>query len=282
MPGLLPGFLLGKEVFTMLRSLAPKSVLCIHDLCGADRCCLGVILPVLAAMGCRPVALPTGLVSSRTGEEAPPAALNCQDFAAASLEQYRQLGREFDCIYVGCLGTEAQQKLVLDAFAAWPDAIKVVDPVMCAGSSELLPGLAALCRAADLTVPSLAEACQLLGRPLPEEPMTEEEAGAIAAEMAQHFEGTCVVSGIPVGKYLACAGAGQESFVQKRLMPQTYPGTGDLQTAVLVGGLMRGNALSAAADAAAGFVAAAMAATPADADPRLGVWYESQMYRLLP
>ena len=266
----------------MLRSHAPKTVLCIHDLCGADRCCLGVILPVLAAMGCRPVALPTGLVGSRAEDEARPAALNCQDFAAASLEQYKQLGMEFDCIYVGCLGTEAQQKLVLDAFAAWPDAIKVVDPVLCADSSALLPGLAALCRAADLTVPSLAEACLLLGKPLPEEPLTDEQAGAIAAEMAEAFEGTCVVSGIPVGKYLACAGAGQESFVQKRLIPQVLPGMEDLLAAVLVGGLMRGNALSAAADAAAGFVASALAATPQDADTRFGVWYESQMYRLLP
>ena len=266
----------------MQRSPAPKSVLCIHDLPGAGRCSLGEILPVLAAMGCHPVPLPTTLVSSHIDEGCQPAVLNCQDFAAAALEHFKQLGMEFDCIYVGCLGTEAQQKLVLDAFAAWPDAIKVVDPVLCRDGSALLPGLSALCRAADLTVPSLAEACTLLGRPLPDQPLTDEEAGAIAAEMSQRFEGTCVVSGIPVGKYLACAGAGQESFVQKRLIPQILPGMEDLLAAVLVGGLMRGNALSAAADAAAGFVAAAMAATPADADPRFGVWYESQMYRLLP
>lgn len=42
----------------------PKKVLCIHDLSGAGRCSLAVILPVLAVMGVQPVALPGQIVDA--------------------------------------------------------------------------------------------------------------------------------------------------------------------------------------------------------------------------
>ena len=51
----------------------PKKVLCIHDLSGAGRCSLAVILPVLAVMGVQPVALPTMLLSTHTGGLGEPA-----------------------------------------------------------------------------------------------------------------------------------------------------------------------------------------------------------------
>lgn len=57
-------------------------------------------------------------------------------------------------------------------------------------------------------------------------------------------------------------------------------GTGDLFAAVLIGGLLRGNALSAASDAAAEFVSASIAATPAGEDARLGLWFEPLLGRL--
>ena len=56
----------------------------------------------------------------------------------------------------------------------------------------------------------------------------------------------------------------------------------DLFGAIVTGALLRGNALSAAADAAAGFVAQAIQNTPAAADERYGVWFEPLLPRLSP
>lgn len=272
----------------MVHPQAPKTVLCIHDLSGAGRCSLAVILPVLAALGCQAVALPTAVLSTHTGGLGQPAALGCQEYARQALAHYKSLGLEFDCIYSGYLGTAAQQQLVLDAFAAWPTALKVVDPVLgddgrlYAGMEPLVEGMQRLCSAADLIAPNLTEAGLLLGQPYPQAPLEGPQAQALAAQLAQRFGGSAVLTGLSMGKYIACAGAGHEEFLQKRQrLPQNFPGTGDLFGAALVGGLLRGNALSAAMDAAAGFVAAAITATPADADPRLGVWFESQLYRLV-
>ena len=60
------------------------------------------------------------------------------------------------------------------------------------------------------------------------------------------------------------------------------PGTGDLSGAVLIGSLIQGNALSAAADNAAEFVSLAIQKTPADQDTRFGVWFEPLLPRLCP
>ena len=55
-----------------------------------------------------------------------------------------------------------------------------------------------------------------------------------------------------------------------------------LTGAVLTGALLRGNALSAATDAAAGFVADSIAATDPEAPTALGVWFEPLLGRLAP
>ena len=84
---------------------------------------------------------------------------------------------------------------------------------------------------------------------------------------------------------LGNAGAekGRQTFLVQRLRQgRSYHGTGDLFAGVLAGALLNGNALSAAVDAAAGFVADCIAATPADTNGQLGVWLESQLYRLAP
>ena len=269
-----------------MRFQAPKTVLCIHDLSGLGRCSLSVIAPVLAAMGCQPVALPTAIFSTHTGGLGQPAVQLCHGYGEAALEHYRSLDVEFDCIYTGYLASEEDQHLAAKAFYLWPDALKIVDPVMAdhgrfyAGMEDKLPGMQALCRSADLILPNLTEACLLLGRPMPDGELNDEQALSLAQELTALCP-QAVVTGVPMGRHLVCTGAGRNSFVVRRLkLERSYPGTGDLFAAVLTGALLRGNALSAATDAAAGFVADAIAATDPEAPTALGVWFEPLLGRL--
>ena len=269
----------------------PKKVLCIHDLSGAGRCSLSVILPVLAVMGLQPIALPTMLLSTHTGGLGQPARLDCEAYGRAALEHYRALGLVPDCIYVGYLGTEALVDLAAEAFRLWPEAVKVVDPVMADGGKPysgftpaVIEKVRSLCAAADLILPNLTEARLLLGQDpaLPAEPITQEQALDLAAQLTR-IAGRVVVTGLPMGKFVGCAGAGDEPFVVRHLhIDRSFPGTGDLFGAIVIGSLLRGNVLSAAADAAAGFVAQAIQHTPRDADARFGVWFEPLLPRLAP
>ena len=249
----------------MLKITEPKKVLCIHDLSGVGRCSLAVILPVLSVMGIQPVALPTVVLSTHTGGFGTPARLDGCAYGETALEHYRELGLSFDCIYTGYLGGEEQAALAEKAFDLWPSAYKVVDPVMGDNGkaySTVTPAfidrMRQLCRRADLILPNATEAGLLLEKPLPD-PLDEAGAQALADELAAALAPNVVVTGLQLDKYIACAGAGRERFVVKKLhIARNFPGTGDLYGAVLIGSLIQGNALSAAADNAAEFVALAI------------------------
>lgn len=273
----------------MQKPVEPKKILCIHDLSGVGRCSLAVILPVLSVMGFQPVALPTVVLSTHTGGLGTPARLDGSAYGMAALEHYQELGLQFDCIYTGYLGGEAQVALAEKAFALWPAAYKVVDPVMGDNGkaySTVTPALVerirSLCRAADLILPNYTEA-QLL---LQQQPVTEQLDDAAAQALAdalQPLAPNAVVTGLPLGKYIGCAGTGADRFVIKKLhISRSFPGTGDLYGAVLIGSLLQGNALSAAADNAAEFVSLAIQGTPYTQDTRFGVWFEPLLPRLCP
>lgn len=273
----------------MLKTTEPKKVLCIHDLSGFGRCSLSVILPVLSVMGVQPVALPTVLLSTHTGGFGQPARLDGAAYGQAALQHYHQLGISFDLIYTGYLGGEEQAALAQLAFSLWPQAHKVVDPVLGDGGhaySTVTPAfiqrMRDLCRQADLILPNCTEVSLLLDTPLPEGEITPDTAQALA-DKASSLAPNAVVTGLPMGSYIGCAGGGKDRFVLKKLhLDRNFPGTGDLYGAVLVGSLLQGNALSAAADNAAEFVSLAIQATPADQETRCGVWFEPLLPRLCP
>ena len=241
-------------------------------------------------MGVQPVALPTMLLSTHTGGLGEPARQDCQAYGHAALAHYRELGLAFDCIYTGYLGSSALVDLAAEAFRLWPGAFKVADPVMADGGKpysgftlDVIEKVRSLCRAADLILPNLTEAKLLLGLdPALPSTISDEEALDLAGRLTS-LAGRAVVTGLPMGKFVGCAGAGDEPFVVRHLhIDRSFPGTGDLFGAIVTGSLLRGNVLSAAADAAAGFVAQAIQHTPRTADTRFGVWFEPLLPRLSP
>ena len=147
---------------------------------------------------------------------------------------------------------------------------------------ELISRIRQLCRSANLILPNYTEAQLLLQRTPVDDPLDDAAAQALADELTA-LAPSAVVTGLPLGKYIGCAGSGSDRFVVKKLhIDRSFPGTGDLYGAVLIGSLIQGNALSAAADNAAEFVALAIQKTPCDQDTRFGVWFEPLLPRLCP
>ena len=194
---------------------APKTVLAIHDLPGLGRAALSVIVPVLSALGVQTVALPTAVLSTHTGGLGAPARLADPAYGPAALAHYHRLGVKFDCIYSGYLADAAQAKLVQQAFALWPRAFKVVDPVLGDGGrlysglgADMVPAMYDLCSHADLIVPNVTEAALLLGDPLPGVGSAE-QAAAQAARLTRIAPQVVVtgVAGLGGGRYIGCVGA---------------------------------------------------------------------------
>lgn len=270
-------------------SNAPKTVLAIHDLPGFGRAALSVIVPVLSCLGVQAVALPTAVLSTHTGGLGTPAKLSNPGYGPAALAHYRRLGLRFDCIYSGYLSDPTQAKLVEQAFELWPQALKVVDPVLGDGGrlykglgAEMVPAMYSLCSKADLITPNVTEAALLLGDPLPGVGSAEQAAEQTAR--LTRIVPQVVVTGVADGRSIGCVGAargGQGYFVKTPLIPRMYHGTGDIFGAVLVGRILQGNVPQAAVQAAAAFVADCIRMTPEGADERLGVWLEAALPKLM-
>lgn len=269
-------------------STAPKTVLCIHDLPGFGRAALSVIVPVLSAMGVQAVAVPTAVLSTHTGGLGTPAKLSNPGYGPAALAHYKRLGLRFDCIYSGYLADPGQVHLVEQAFDHWPEALKLVDPVLGDGGrmyrslgAEMIPAMRSICRQADLILPNLTEAALLLEEQPPQNASPEQ-----AAAWASRLAALCpqvVMTGVTAGRSIGCVGASRsgEAFLTRApLIPRMYHGTGDIFGAVFAGRLLQGNVPQAAAQAAGAFVADCIRATPPDADERLGVWLEAALPRL--
>jgi len=208
-------------------------------------------------MGIQPVALPTVMLSTHTGGFGAPARPGRRRLGGAVIPHhgvYHLVGR----------GPEVEGLLSQRGLRLAPEVMRP------------------LCRRADLILPNATEAGLLLEKPLPD-PLDEAGAQALADELAAALAPNVVVTGLQLDKYIACAGAGRERFVVKKLhIARNFPGTGDLYGVVLIGSLIQGNALSAAADNAAEFVALAIQKTPYDQDTRFGVWFEPLLPRLCP
>ena len=170
---------------------------------------------------------------------------------------------------------------------AWLDELLLDD---CPGMDltvEMLgiddrPGFMIFSPKSDCVVSGAEEAALLLEREPQTDTFDDASAQALADELLT-LAPSAVITGLALGKYIGCAGSGRERFVIKKLhISRSFPGTGDLYGAVLIGSLIQGNALSAAADNAAEFVSLAIQQTPADQDTRYGVWFEPLLPRLCP
>lgn len=261
-----------------------KRVLCIHDLSCVGRCSLAVVLPVLSACGHMACPLPTALLSTHTGGLGTPARTDETAFCRDALAHWAGLELSFDGVYSGYLAGAAQAGLVQQAFAAFPGAFKLVDPVLGDGgrpyrfvTPELQAAMAGLCRGADLITPNVTESALLLGLD-PALPLTRRDALTRAQTLREAFGAAVVLTGVAFaegGHANVCAGEVGAVCVPYEPVPGQFPGTGDLFSAALLGILLRGRPLPRAMKQAADFVRAAAAG--AGEDPRFGVPFEAQL-----
>lgn len=270
------------------------TVLCIQDLSCVGRCSLAVVLPALAAMGLQPCALPTALLSTHTAF-ANPAVTDESDFITRALGHYDSLGLHFSCVYSGYLADAGQIATVQRAFSQSPDALKIVDPVMAdhgkpyaAMTPPLRQAISQLCSQADMIVPNATEALLLLKEAPDEHAWSETQMHARMDALMQRYPAlqAAVVTGVQHtdGRFgNLCRSHGQTRFLPYHVIPQSYPGTGDLFAAVFTGALLRGQSVWDACRLSADFVALAVQRTAqSGADPRFGVCFEPLLYRLSP
>ena len=265
-------------------------VAAIHDLSGFGRCSLSVILPTMSAMGVQVCPVPTAILSAHTGGLGDVAMRDLTGYIQPALEHYQNLKLDFECVYSGFLSGEDQIDCCLSFFAAYPDALHVVDPVMgdhgkpyrtC--TPAMRRRMSEMVRVADIITPNLTEVCILLGQEQLYGPLATTQAKSILARLSEMGPRYVVVTGVN----LAAGGLANIGYDRERsafwrvdceYVPVAYPGTGDIYAGVLTGGMLTGDSLPLAMDRASRFVELAIKTTYGyGTDPRHGVMLEKSL-----
>ena len=251
-----------------MKRIIPR-VAAIQDISGFGRCSLTVIIPVLSAMGVQVCPLPTAVLSTHSGGFGEFVFRDLTDDMESYAAHWKSLGLEFDCLYSGFLGSEKQIDIVagvFDRFESKHDQIVVVDPVM--GDSGKLyktytkrmqKKIRLLVEKADIVTPNLTEAYFLLGKSYTDKALSNSEIKSMLRELAEMGPETVVITSITTeeGRF-ANVGYNSESnvywLITYEYIPVHYPGTGDIFTSVLIGGLLKGDSIPVSMDRATQFV----------------------------
>lgn len=249
-----------------------KRVAAIHDLSGLGRCSLTVIIPALSAMGIQACPVPTAILSTHTGGFGDVVMRDLTDYISPALAHYKNLGTEFDCIYSGFLASTSQIDHCLEFFASYPNALKVVDPVMAdhgkpykTCTPELRKRMGELAAVADIITPNTTEAAILLGEPLDNFSYNSSEVKSLLVRLSELGPEIVVITSVFSGG--ECYNAGYDKKNNKFWkVPYTpvnasYPGTGDVFASVLIGSVLRGDSLPIAMNRASAFLELAIKTT---------------------
>ena len=202
-----------------------KKVVSIQDISGLGRCSLTVVIPVLSAMGIQVCPVPTAVLSAHTGYSEF-VMRDLTDFMKPALEHYKKMDMKFDCVYSGFLASSEQIDHCLEFFEAFPDALKVVDPVMGDGGKAY-------------------------------KTYTKELKSWLVRLSKQGAKIVVITSVNLADGGMSTVGYDKEnnSFwkIKNDYVPAHYSGTGDMFTSVLIGGLLKGDSLPIAMNRATAF-----------------------------
>lgn len=243
-----------------------KKIAVINDLSGYGRCSLTVAIPILSAMGIQCCPLPTAILSNHT--EFPVYFFDdytdrMRDYG----EKWRELGLTFDGIATGFLGSREQIAIVLELVETLSreDTEVFVDPVMGdhgklypTYTEEMCEEMKILVGLADVVMPNVTEACILTETPYKESGWTRRELLNMAMMLRLMGARSVVITGVREGNFYTNVvlerGKNAAEFVRVKSGGGQRPGTGDVFSSVLAGGILNGKTLRASAEQAARFV----------------------------
>lgn len=231
----------------------------VHDLCGYGKCSLSVAIPVLSAAGCDVCSVPTGLFSSHTaypGFFMHDTTEILQDYVNA----WKGIGIDIDAVYSGFLGAPEQVDIIRELYSLYPNAIRMVDPVMAdhgkiypTYTPELCDAMVSLAKEADILTPNLTEAAIILGEPIGEDwvgaDITDDAAQDMVRRLLALGAKNVVLKGIKregedvIRNFVGSEGVDEIVEVKNNFVPYMLHGTGDVYASCVLAAIMAGRSL---------------------------------------
>lgn len=268
-----------------------NQILLINDLPGYGKVALSAMIPVLSHMGFNLYNLPTALVSN-TLDYGKFEILDTTSYMKNTIKVWKELGFGFDAISTGFIVSGDQVRLVADYCIeqAKTGTRIFVDPIMgddgklYNGITETTVGhMRELCSVADYIVPNYTEACFLAGME-PEDRITISQGNKLVDALRNMGSKSVVVTSVNLESSSAVMGydaTTEEYFVLPfEYVLVSFPGTGDIFSAVMMGKVLSGESLKESAGKAMDIVKQLILLNVENVDKFKGIPIESSLNQL--
>ena len=235
-----------------------NKILLIGDMVSACKVALSAMVPVLAHKKHSVYTLPTAIVSNTFGYKKV-AQVSTGDYVKNSIDAWKELGFEYDAVFVGYVTDKDQARAIIDYCKELKEkGVKIFhDPIMgekchlywgigdevAEIHKELLP-------LTDYTFPSWTEAAYLTGRDFSNDNSTEEEIFAIIDDLVKMGAKNIAISSC-IADDKDCIAIYDHSKGTKQLLayeriPVKIGGTGDVFSAMIMADVLNDIDFSAA------------------------------------
>ncbi|MGG7212291.1 pyridoxamine kinase [Clostridium nigeriense] len=269
-----------------------KKVATINDLSGVGRCSLTAAIPVLSVLGVQCCPYPTAVLSCHTGFDNY-TFLDITNEMISYKEAWDNLNINFDCIYSGFLGSEEQIDIVLNFVKGKEKALVVVDPVMGDNGAiydtfteNMCNKMRYLVSIANIVTPNLTEACILTGDIYDKYNTSDEKIIEIAKKISDMGPEKVIITGIirenKIFNFAYDKKTSEFLKVESDFNNESYSGTGDIFTSIIIGLLLNGHDLNYAIKNATDFIFKAIEFTSKfKSDSREGIMFEPCLKELI-
>ncbi|MEG0918611.1 MAG: pyridoxamine kinase [Bacilli bacterium] len=224
-----------------------KNVLLVNDVAGYGKVALSAMMPVLSSYECVTYNLPTALISN-TLDYGKFCIMDTTDYMKQTVDIWRQLGFEFDCITTGFIASDKQVEIINDFVLEHKDALLIVDPIMGDEGKlyngvpeETIVHMRNLAKNADILLPNYTEATFLTGLNVGSSKVTKAEAMEMIDALRKNGSKSVVISSLVdkdsgTNYVLGYSHTEDEYFeIPFEMVPVFFPGTGDIFSSVIIG-----------------------------------------------
>ncbi len=240
-----------------------KRLAVIHDLSGFGKAALTNIIPVLSIMGIEVCPVPTMILSTHTGGFGKPHIIRCNNYVENAFNHYNEQNIEFDGVFIGYLGTIDNIINCIEKYKLY-ERFMVFDPI-CGDNGKLYSNfnmeyikyLKKLISYSYVITPNYTEACLIGGYEIKNN-VSKNEIEVICKNIVK-LTGVknIIVTSVPIdnskiGTFVY--EVKNSTMIVNEKLPKSYPGTGDIFTAMVSGSLMEGKTLVESAMKACEFI----------------------------
>ncbi len=262
-----------------MKNFVPKCAI-INDLAGLGRCSLIAGISTLASMGVQPCPIPTAILSTQTDGFKDYTFLDFTDNIEDYIAHWKSLDISFDSIYTGYLGSVEQVEIVKNFIDYYKDdALVLIDPIL-GDDGKLYPdfseknveGMKNLIKSADIITPNYTEFCLLTDLDYRD----KVDLSVIEERLKSLDISKIVITSIPdkKAKTLIYEKNRKIDFITNPLLDRSFPGTGDMFSSILIGGLTNGLSLKKSTKQAVSFVYKSLKNANSKEAREFGVPYE--------